>query len=211
MFADTHKIIVNKIFEDVLVNYDIDLNREELLWGSIAPDILPQFKLHRHYKKESINFVTNEIVKLIYVCRYLDLKSYLDPIMEKFISKKIGIVSHYLSDYVCYAHADRWTFINGIFKHISYEAKLNEYAKDYEFNNDIITVEDIDIFKDKNVKLKTLIKSYIEEVIEQYNSNKGYDNDLDFALSLSTKITYFIIDTVNIYAEAMDKKIAFQF
>jgi hypothetical protein len=76
MFADTHKIIVNKIFEDVLVNYDIDLNREELLWGSIAPDILPQFKLHRHYKKESINFVTNEIVKLIYVCRYLDLKSY---------------------------------------------------------------------------------------------------------------------------------------
>lgn len=211
MFADTHKIIGNKIYENVQANYDIDLNREELLWGSIAPDILPQFKFHRHYKKESINFVTNEIVKLIYVCRYLDLKNYLDPIMAKYISKKIGIISHYLSDYVCYAHADRWTFTSSIFRHISYEVKLNEYAKDYKFNNDVIIVKDIDIFQDENVKLKTLIKLYIEEVIEQYHSNKGYGNDLDFALSLSGKITYFIIDTVNIYAEAMDKKIAFQF
>lgn len=211
MFGDTHKQISNNIYEKVNENYGIKLNRESLLWGSIAPDILPQFKLHRHYQKESLNYVVNEIVKLIFISRYFDLKSKDDPITMKYISKKIGIISHYLSDYVCLPHAERWTFTDNMLKHISYESKLNEYAKNYEFKNNVIMIEDIDIFQDKIINLKKLIKAYIEKVIKQYASIESFERDLNFAVSLNLKITYFIIDIVTVYSEATSKEFAFQF
>lgn len=211
MFGDTHKLIASNIYENTYEIYGIKLNIEKLLWGSVAPDILPQLKFHRHYQKESLNYVVNEIVKLIFISRYFDLRSKDDPITMKYISKKIGIISHYLSDYVCLPHVERWTFTNSMFKHISYESKLNEYSKSFKFNKNVILVEDIDIFQEKTVNLKKIIKSYIEEVIEQYSFSKGFESDLNFAISLNIKMTYFIIDTITVYSEATSRKFAFQF
>jgi len=211
MLGPTHKLIANNIYKSVEEIYDIKLNRDELLWGSVAPDILPQLKLHRHYQKESLNYVVNEIVKLIFISRYCDLRSKCDPITMKYISKKIGIISHYLSDFVCRPHSERWTFTRNMLKHISYESKLNEYAKDYEYKKNTIIVDDIDIFQEKIVNLKGLIKSYIEEVVEQYSANNGFESDLDFANSFSLKMTCFIIDTVTAYSEAKSREFAFQF
>ena len=62
MFGDTHKIIATNIHENIEDIYDIELNKDSLLWGSVAPDILPQYRLHRHYEKESLNYIVNEIV-----------------------------------------------------------------------------------------------------------------------------------------------------
>ena len=211
MFGDTHKLIASNIYENTYEIYGIKLNIEKLLWGSVAPDILPQLKFHRHYQKESLNYVVNEIVKLIFISRYFDLRSKDDPITMKYISKKIGIISHYLSDYVCLPHVERWTFTNSMFKHISYESKLNEYSKSFKFNKNVILVEDIDIFQEKTVNLKKIIKSYIEEVIEQYSFSKGFESDLNFAISLNLKMTYFIIDTITVYSEDTSRKFAFQF
>lgn len=73
IFGDTHKIIANKIYENIFDIYGIKLDNNSLLWGSVAPDILPQFRLHRHYKKESLNYVVNEIIKLIFLTRFIDL------------------------------------------------------------------------------------------------------------------------------------------
>ncbi len=38
-------------------------------------------------------------------------------------------------------------------------------------------------------------------MIEEYSLKTGYDNDLNFALSLNLKVSYFIIDTVKAYTE----------
>lgn len=211
IFSDTHKIIASNIHENIYDIYDITLDKDALLWGAIAPDILPQFKLHRHYKKESLNYVVTEIVKLIYISRFLEFRSNIDPIINKIISKKIGIISHYLSDFVCLPHAERWTFPNNMFKHMSYESQLNDYSIQHNFKKNVITVEDIDIFQDKVIRLKPIIKTYIEDVIEEYSCNGGFKNDLNFALSLNLKISYFIIDTVNAYTEDRYKDFAFEF
>ena len=98
--------------ENIFDIYGLKLDKEKLLWGSVAPDILPHYKMIRHYKKESINFITREIMKIIFVSRYIDFNEKLDPVAMKVLSKKIGIISHYLSDYVCLAHANRWTFFS---------------------------------------------------------------------------------------------------
>jgi len=211
MFGDTHKIIATNIHENIEDIYDIELNKDSLLWGSVAPDILPQYRLHRHYEKESLNYIVNEIVKLIFISRYIDFDSKIDPLKIKLLSKKIGIISHYLSDFVCLPHADRWTFTTSMFKHIDYEAKLNEYAPNHEFRKNIIQLEDIDIYQDRIIKLRPIVKEYIENVIKEYSKERGFDVDLDYALSLNLKVSYFIIDTINAYSAETSRGFAFEF
>lgn len=211
IFGETHKIIVSNLYSNIRDNYGIKLDKNKLLWWSTAPDLLPQFKVHRHYQKESLNYVVNQIVKLIFISRYVELNTKLDPITIKYMSKKLGIVSHYLSDFVCLPHVERWTFNDSMFKHISYESRLNSYARNHIFKENVITVEDIDIYQYEVIKLKPLVSRYIENVVEEYYSNKGFENDLDFSLSLSLKISYFIIDTINAYDEATSRQFAFEF
>lgn len=211
IFGDTHKIIGCNICDNIYDIYGIKLDKNKLLWGSVAPDILPQFRLHRHYKKESLNYIVNEIIKLIFLSRFVDFNSAADPLAIKLLSKKIGIISHYLSDFVCLPHAERWTYVNSMFKHIKYESGLNDYAMNHSFKKNVITIDDIDMFQNRVIKLKVLLKKYIEDVIEEYSLKTGFANDLNFALSLNLKVSYFIIDTVKAYNEERYKDFAFEF
>ena len=210
IFADTHKIIATNIHENIFDIYGVKLDKEKLLWGSVAPDILPQYKIIRHYKKESLNFVTSEIMKIIFVSRYIDFNNKLDPIAIKLLSKKIGIISHYLSDYVCLAHANRWTFFSSMKKHLRYETRLNEIARTHEFNKNMVDTSDIDIYDSEFITLGVNIKNYIDDVMNEYSAHTDYKNDLDFALSINLKMTYFILDTIEEYSGEIDGQFAFE-
>lgn len=210
IFTDTHKLISANICDDIDDIYNIKLDKSALSWGSVAPDILPQYKFHRHYQKESINYIANEISKLIFVNRHIDFKN-VDPITMKFFSKNLGIISHYLSDFVCLPHAERWTFSTSMVKHIKYEYELDKYAPEHNFKKNIISVENIDIYKDETVRLRTIVKEYIEEVVEEYSKNNSFSNDLDFALSLNVQLSYFVIDTINSYNKNVYEGLAFEF
>jgi len=189
IFADTHKIIATNINDNVFKIYGFKLDEDSLLWGAISPDILPKYRIIRHYKDESIDYISKEIIKIIFVSRFIEFNQILDPFALKLLSKKIGVISHYLSDYVCLPHAKRWTFKESMIKHIKYE---------------------IDIYDGKIIVYKSKIKSYIEDVVEEYSMTRGFESDLDFALSLNLKITYFIIDTIHAYSEDVYKKIAME-
>lgn len=211
IFADSHKIIASKIYDNVFDIYGLKLDKEKLLWGSVCPDILPQFKLIRHYKDESINFIAKEIMKVIFISRYLEFNKRLDPLAIKILSKKIGIISHYLTDYVCLPHANRWTFYDSMIRHIKYESKLNDYVVTHDFNKNIIDLDDLDIYDINAKDLKVKIIKYINDVIEEYSLKTGYENDLNFSLSLNLKISYFILDTISSYSEEMNGHFAFEF
>ena len=208
IFADSHKIVASNIYDNVLNIYGLKLDKEKLLWGSVAPDILPQYKIIRHYQDESINYITKEIIKVIFISRYLEFNKILDPIAIKLLSKKIGIISHYISDYVCLPHARRWTFSDSMIKHIQYESRLNNYAPNHSFKKNIINVDDINLFDDEDISLKIKIKDYIEKVVKDYSNKTSFKNDLNFALSLNLKITYFILDSIKVYSEDMHKAFA---
>ena len=211
IFAETHKIIAANIHDNVDRVYGIKLDKKRLLWGSVSPDYLPKYRFIRHYYDESINYITKEIINIIFISRYLELNKALDPIAMKLLSKKIGIISHYLSDYVCSPHANRWTFSDSMVKHIKYESKLNDFAETHSFKKNIISVDDIDIFDDKISNMRLIIKNYIEEVIKEYSLKTSFKNDLDFALSLNLKITYFILDTIRAYSYDIHKRFAVEF
>lgn len=212
IFAETHKIIASNIYDNVYEKYDLKLDKNRLLWWSIAPDILPQYKFVRHYKDESIDYIVKEIIKVIYVSRYVEFNRVLDPIAIKILSKKIGLISHYISDYFCLPHAKRWTFNvskDVMIKHIKYESDLEEFSKTHTFNNNIVDFEDININNDVE-NLYDSIKGFIENGLDLYLQNEGFANDLDFANLMNIKIANFILETIEEYSEAVYTQIAFE-
>ena len=212
IFAESHKIIASNIYDNVIDIYGLKLDKEKLLWGSIAPDILPQYRFIRHYQKESLNYIAREIMKIIFISRYVEFNKILDPLAMKILSKKIGIVSHYLSDFVCLPHADRWTFTKSresLVKHVKYESALEEYAKKHSFKKNVISIEDINIYDVEFLGLHTKITEYIEDVVKEYKINTSFKNDMDFALGLNLKITCFIVDTINAYSPEIHGQFAF--
>ena len=88
IFSDTHKIIAAEIYDNVYDIYGIKLDKDKLLWGSICPDILPQFRFIRHYKDESLNYIAKEIMRVIFISRYIEFNKILDPLAMKLLSKK---------------------------------------------------------------------------------------------------------------------------
>ncbi len=211
IFSDSHKIIASKIYDNVFDIYGLKLDKEKLLWGSVSPDILPQYKFIRHYKDESLNFIAKEIMKVIFISRYLEFNKILDPLTIKILSKKIGIISHYLSDYVCLPHASRWTFTDSMIKHIKYESQLNDFATTHSFKKNVININDLDIYDIPTTKLKNTIKEYINKVVEEYSLQTGFKNDLNFALSLNLKISYFILDTIAVFSDEIAGHFALEF
>nr|WP_245311162.1 zinc dependent phospholipase C family protein [Peptoniphilus stercorisuis] len=205
ILAQTHKTIALEVYDKIEKNYNIKLDIKKLSWGSIAPDYLPYYKLIRHYKKESLDYIANEIVKLIFLCRYSSLDEEINPVLLKYVSKKMGVISHYLCDYTCYPHAYRKTFMGSMKSHIKYEADLNQYAIGYEFIKDITKTQKIDLYEDSNLKLVEKIKDYINSVVDEYmNAERSFDTDLNYALDLSQNIACFIVETVLNYSEDME-------
>ncbi len=48
-------------------------------------------------------------------------------------------------------------------------------------------------------------------MIDEYSKKTSFENDLDFALSLSLKISYFVIDIVKVYTENSYRDFIFEF
>ncbi len=166
-----------------------------MIWGAISPDILPKYKIYRHYKSDSEEFLVNEIVNLIYICKFFNLEN-LNGYKRNMISTKIGVISHFLSDYVCLPHKENWTFNDSFKKHVNYEKELNEVVKNHVFEKSVIDLEKIELDEFKTIYLKKLVKEYIDNVIQEYSKEKSYERDLNFALNLSSNISMFIFDTV---------------
>ncbi len=180
-----------------------------MLWGSIAPDVLPYYKTKRHYFDESGDYIAREISKLIYFSRYSYSEGNESKLFINYMSKKLGIIMHYLCDFVCYPHAYRMTFIENLRKHIKYEQDLALYARENKFLEesfrDVISCEDINFFENSDIKLEKKVKAYLIKVIEEYkDSNHSFDNDLNFALNLSTNISILVIESILEYNGEFD-------
>lgn len=204
ILAETHKIIASEIYKKIELDYDVKLDKKKLLWGCIAPDYVPYYKFIRHYKDESIDYICKEIVKLIILCKYIDIENE-NSLIIPYLSKKIGIISHYLCDYTCYPHAYRMTFVGNMRSHIKYESDLNVYAKEHIFERVDINSEVLDINFDDNYNLLNKARVFIDNVVNSYmNSNHSFGNDLNYSVSLSESIACFIIENIINYSEEIE-------
>lgn len=200
ILPDAHKIVAKIVHDRIKEKYNVNLNTEKMLWGSVAPDVLPYYKTKRHYFDESGDFIAKEITKLIFFSRFSFSEGNESKLLINYMSKRLGIIMHYLCDFVCYPHAYRMTFVENLRKHVRYEQDLAVYARENKYLESdflsVINTGDINFLEDSDTKLEARIKNYLVDVIDEYKkSNHSFDNDLNFALNLSTNISMLVIES----------------
>lgn len=195
IYPASHKIIASCLASEFRKIYGVNLDETMIKWGSIAPDYLPYYKLKRHYIEESLPFIAKEICSLILVYRCLNIQK-LRPGLLKYFSKKIGVISHYLSDYTCYPHMKRQTFYSNFKEHVIYEKNLEKFSISYRPKKIELSSNIID-YTSSESRMLDQIMNLINDIVEEYkNSNHSYANDLDYAYSLSLTIGDYIMQNI---------------
>lgn len=148
------------------------LDRKSFVYGNIKPDTLFQKTPKIHLEKESLPFILNQI----------EILSSCDK-DNKMMSLELGIVCHYLCDYFCLPHFERWSKcplykkIVQTPKHLNYERMLCSYV--YNATMD---------FKDIHN-----VEEFLSECKEEYIKNKSFENDIIFASLVCNSVVLYIL------------------
>jgi hypothetical protein len=120
LLPQTHTIIANLIHEDIVKDHNIRLNKNQLIFGSIKPDLYSGLPKLRHFKPQSFPVICQEISSLS-AGLVQDNRAAVAA-----VSRNIGIVTHYVADYFCTPHNDRLTYKHHIIDHLKYENTLHQ-------------------------------------------------------------------------------------
>ena len=156
------------------------IDRVGFLYGNVAPDIRPGLTNIPHYKSSAMDFLEAEIVKIT---------SYPLPTTGKWpkqLSERMGIMTHYLADFFCYAHSQY--FQGDLRAHLFYESRLW-----YDFQRHQKAVKHNWIKPDKILSSAENIITYIEERHDWYldtvrNKHPSYHWDTATAFSVSVSV-----------------------
>lgn len=198
MTPESHKIIGKEILTYTEIEHKVKLNEKKLLWGSIAPDFLPKYKFIRHYKDESINYISREILKISIILSRIEDKEDINPILINKLSKKIGVVSHYLTDYTTHPHARRITCLSssGAREHLKYETDLYHFLKSYSFEKPLVINNDVGVFECNLLQLRRYIVEDINQIVDEYlKKDIKFINDVEYAFTLNLHILDLIFET----------------
>lgn len=183
LLAQTHKIISEHIHYNIKKVLGVDLNKLSLIYGSIKPDIAYKFVTMDHFKPQSFDFVCNEINELSN-CDFQSNKEFI-----KLISTRIGIATHFISDFFCVPHNDRATYQNNFINHIKYEHKLHKLFKTMNQNIEI-SKDFFNINNDHSDPIKTLI----DDLHHQYQRRgESLLNDAESSIHVSSIVGVFIV------------------
>lgn len=183
LLAQTHKIISEHVHRNIKEILGVDLNKLSLIYGSIKPDIAYSLVKMDHFKPQSFNFVCNEINEL----SNYDFQSNKEFI--KLISTRIGIATHFISDFFCVPHNDRATYKNNFIEHIKYEHQLHKVFKTF---TDPIEISKND-FNISNTHCD-IIKTLIDDLHMQYqNRGESLINDVRSSIHVSSIVSLFIV------------------
>lgn len=182
MLIGTHTYIAKKIINISKDNGLDYLNEKKFIYGNIKPDGFFQNNPSNHKREEATSFVVNKIYKLI----YMDIST--KELKDKF-SEELGVVCHFLSDFYCKPHVERWGDLKGFkriykgFEHIIYEYKINVNKKvideiEYSDLYNVISVEDF------------LYKTYSDYFLYELNNK-----DICYAIWVSSSLVKYIVDS----------------
>lgn len=180
MMMKTHIIISKSLLENTDESKKFFLNESNFIYGNIKPDIISKYKLKKHYLIESYDMVRKKIEAL----SSLDLDKLEKYYTKAEFSQEVGVICHFLTDFFCVAHSERWEFKHSMKIHVQYEHGLTKVAKDYNILNERTQkVEDVDEFFDRLYK--------------EYKANGNFEiNDLKYSTYMCNSITNYILDRI---------------
>lgn len=178
--TQTHIYIAKRIWQNIKNdNIFFNINKSLFLYGNIEPDI-PITKVSLpHKREEALNFVLSEIDKL----KNMNIKTKED--MKKF-SLNVGIICHFLSDFYCMPHVERWGDFTGLkrtvkgIEHISYEFKISFYKDEVKKALE----NDYEIFDNP--------ETFLMESFEMYKKDTNIKKDVYYATNICNNIVHHI-------------------
>lgn len=176
----THIIISKSLLDNIDDNKQFFLNNKSFIYGNIKPDIFSKYKLQKHYLDESYDMVRSKIEYL----SNLDLDTLEKYYTKNEFSQEMGVVCHFLADFFCVAHSERWEFKRSLKIHVKYENGLTKVAKDYNLKNDRRQyVDDVD--------------SFFEKLYREYKNNGNFEeNDLKYAAYICNTVTNYVLERI---------------
>ncbi|MGL5244511.1 MAG: zinc dependent phospholipase C family protein, partial [Sarcina sp.] len=136
MLVNTHILIGQNVLKNIDSKKSIIISDKNFLYGSIKPDMVSKYKLKKHYLDESYDMVIKKI-------NYLSSLN-LDDMNKRFsmskFSQELGVICHFLCDFFCVPHSERWEFKHSMNRHIKYEKELAIVAKEYMPKGDRIKI-----------------------------------------------------------------------
>lgn len=178
---NTHIIIANNILNQANGTKIYLINKKRFIWGNIKPDCASKYKLMKHYYDESIEMILDKI-KLLSSLSVEDI--YYDFGKNKF-SEELGVICHFLCDFFCIPHNQRWEFKHSMKKHVLYEKRLAKFAKLYRpksYINSDLSLSDIEDF--------------IVENQEKYKKEESFRNDLSYSYFICNSVMNMILNEV---------------
>ncbi|MEG0855897.1 MAG: zinc dependent phospholipase C family protein [Terrisporobacter sp.] len=185
MLINTHFIISKSVLENLECRKAFFISEKNFIYGNIKPDISSKYVLEKHYLEESLSMVLEKIKNLCELT--LDsLKKYFS--ISK-LSQELGVICHFLCDFFCEPHSERWRFTHSIDtmnKHVAYEKGLNSFAKKMDFKNCNL-----------GHKVQDNIEEFFHDLYDKYKSkDTSFEKDLTFSSHACNEVVNHVIDSI---------------
>ena len=181
MFVNTHTLIAKSIVNNIDENKHFFLNENHFIYGNIKPDLSSKYFFKKHYLKESYDMIES---KVNYLCN-LNLNSLSKYFSVGVLSQELGVICHFLCDFLCVPHSYRWEFKHSMKKHLSYETELNTIAKKTNLNK----------FINDDIKYDSFGEFFNSLYIE-YQQILDHKNDLLFSVYAPNSVVNYILDSI---------------
>lgn len=179
MLVNTHVLIAQNMLRDVHTTFKI--SDKNFIYGNVKPDMVSKYKLKKHYSQESFWMVVDKIKKLSSLTMFDFRKKFS---VSRF-SQELGVICHFLCDFFCLPHSERWEFKHSMQKHIKYEKELATFAKTYEPLRD-----------EKEILGKMSVAIFLKETHKEYKLEESYENDMKYACFACRSIIKYINDSI---------------
>ena len=181
MILTTHLTISNALIENLDSSKSFFISEKNFIYGNIKPDMTSKYVLHKHYLKESFDMIIGKIKSL---CKLsLDfIEKYFS--ISKF-SQELGVICHFLCDFFCVPHSQRWEFSHSFKKHVIYEKDLQSIAKDTNFK----TLEKTSIHH-------IGVEEFFNKLYKEYVKKEDFENDLFFSTYMCNSVVDYILNCI---------------
>lgn len=181
MFVNTHTLIAKSIVNNIDENKHFFLNENHFIYGNIKPDLSSKYFFKKHYLKESYDMIES---KVNYLCN-LNLNSLSKYFSVGVLSQELGVICHFLCDFLCVPHSYRWEFKHSMKKHLSYETELNTIAKKTNLNK----------FINDDIKYDSF-GEFFNSLYVEYQQILDHKNDLLFSVYACNSVVNYILDSI---------------
>lgn len=185
MLMNTHFMISKSVINNIDQSKSFFINESNFIYGNMKPDAFSKYVLKKHYLDESLDMIISKI-------KYLTSLT-LNGISKYFsvskLSQELGVICHFLCDFFCVAHSQRWELKHSMSKHISYEKELACVAKELDLSKFKFK------FKGESITNNNF-EDFFNNLYSEYKNRLDYENDLLFSTYVCNSVLNYVLDSI---------------